>query len=635
MIRMKLTRMAAAISLVLPFSLANADLAENNRLFTWAEHTYPELFFPGEQETLSFPGLDFRYYPDTGAYIKVLDDQVIVTGGPFGPLDIPVGNSWDYKPLVDEWYSFNDIPDSDNDNDQGSGNGDGYERDPSLDWSSFTDYSTEWNQIIDQDSLTKNIYVFCTDYMPYESYYSPLWRHDNNNGLAGWSITLATIDQFGYELFSDNGENRIFRREMAGLMPGYLYTLFGDDEETYKSEIYANHINNHYGTLLFSCNYRNSRLSTRHQFRAIIDTDKNSYFWQRTGDQKIRAPFIVIPTMISDLHFKIYKKIVLYKPKKQALSEATRYIQSNVLRSFSPVQSRRSFDTSDYSPGQKINKVFELIHSLSDSKADGNIDVFLSIVANQYESLYLNNNQCNDLIICGYFFKEKMNVVTSNPNFSNGDNGLEDWTLEKKHGHETASLGVKSSYENAEGDMAINLKMNVENDAAEDGGSSINLYQTINIRGEDLKELSLVIESKKAVGNTEERVHSGQFSGTAGYYLTVTEQGSNNPDYQLFFGNWLTDSHPGISMMLSDIFSNKAWSNLYAEHIHTGETLIINNPAEIISENLSGPGIEDNKTYIIQYGATVFEAYSSNNSSQQCDCSAELEISSIKLVRFE
>lgn len=70
-------------------------LAAAVQLFDFGEAQFPQ-FFPTKQTNRVLPGLVYRYYPETGAYLAVIDWRVYVLGGPFGPLVIDVGAVTDY-----------------------------------------------------------------------------------------------------------------------------------------------------------------------------------------------------------------------------------------------------------------------------------------------------------------------------------------------------------------------------------------------------------------------------------------------------------------------------------------------------------------------------------------------------------
>lgn len=82
----KLITSACATFLLGTIQLAYADTAsDSERLFNWAESTYPD-FFPNHQTTQNIEPWLFRHYPDTGIYAGVNknDNGVYLLGGPWG-----------------------------------------------------------------------------------------------------------------------------------------------------------------------------------------------------------------------------------------------------------------------------------------------------------------------------------------------------------------------------------------------------------------------------------------------------------------------------------------------------------------------------------------------------------------------
>jgi hypothetical protein len=75
---------ACLLGLLLSFnpSIA-ATTPQIETLFNWAENTFPELF-PDHQITQTVDPWVFRYYPATGIYAGVRNDEVYVLGGPWG-----------------------------------------------------------------------------------------------------------------------------------------------------------------------------------------------------------------------------------------------------------------------------------------------------------------------------------------------------------------------------------------------------------------------------------------------------------------------------------------------------------------------------------------------------------------------
>ena len=65
------------------------------QLFEFAEAGYPDLF-PSRQGNRVLDGLIYRYYPESGAYIAVIDWRVFVLGGPFGPEVRQLGDLTDF-----------------------------------------------------------------------------------------------------------------------------------------------------------------------------------------------------------------------------------------------------------------------------------------------------------------------------------------------------------------------------------------------------------------------------------------------------------------------------------------------------------------------------------------------------------
>lgn len=67
-------------------SFAENLLVNSNKLFDFAEKSYPELFNPTGIQTVGLDNYLVRYYPDTGNYIGTQGDEVYVYGDVFNGL---------------------------------------------------------------------------------------------------------------------------------------------------------------------------------------------------------------------------------------------------------------------------------------------------------------------------------------------------------------------------------------------------------------------------------------------------------------------------------------------------------------------------------------------------------------------
>lgn len=79
-------------------------LVNSNKLFNFAEKTYPELFSPASTATYSLNNYLVRYYPNTGNYIGTTGEDVYVYGDVFnGLLKVGVISSFiELEPDSDE-----------------------------------------------------------------------------------------------------------------------------------------------------------------------------------------------------------------------------------------------------------------------------------------------------------------------------------------------------------------------------------------------------------------------------------------------------------------------------------------------------------------------------------------------------
>lgn len=64
-------------------------------LFVFAEAQFPQ-YFPTAQKTRTMAGWYYRYWPQTGAYLAVVDWRVYILGGPFGAEARDMGAVTDY-----------------------------------------------------------------------------------------------------------------------------------------------------------------------------------------------------------------------------------------------------------------------------------------------------------------------------------------------------------------------------------------------------------------------------------------------------------------------------------------------------------------------------------------------------------
>lgn len=76
-------------------SVSQDALAAANAVYALGESAYRE-YFPSQQATRMMGSWTYRYYPETGSYLAVIDWRVYVLGGGFGPEVVDVGAVSDY-----------------------------------------------------------------------------------------------------------------------------------------------------------------------------------------------------------------------------------------------------------------------------------------------------------------------------------------------------------------------------------------------------------------------------------------------------------------------------------------------------------------------------------------------------------
>lgn len=86
------------ILLLWPLLSWGESLSDSNKLFDFAEQTYPEFFSPPGGKTYRLENYWVRYYPNTEVFIGTLDDKVYVYGEIFQGL-LEVGRIQDFIDL--------------------------------------------------------------------------------------------------------------------------------------------------------------------------------------------------------------------------------------------------------------------------------------------------------------------------------------------------------------------------------------------------------------------------------------------------------------------------------------------------------------------------------------------------------
>ena len=84
--------------LIPSISFAENFLVNSNKLFDFAEKSYPQFFSPSGAETITLNGYLARYYPDTDTYIGTKDFDIYVYGDAFSGL-LKVGVIADFVAL--------------------------------------------------------------------------------------------------------------------------------------------------------------------------------------------------------------------------------------------------------------------------------------------------------------------------------------------------------------------------------------------------------------------------------------------------------------------------------------------------------------------------------------------------------
>lgn len=86
------------LTLLFPLISLASDQDNSNKLFDFAERTYPQLFDPAGRPTYELSGFLVRYYPDSDNYIGTKKEEVYVYGDIFNGL-LKLGNISDYVEL--------------------------------------------------------------------------------------------------------------------------------------------------------------------------------------------------------------------------------------------------------------------------------------------------------------------------------------------------------------------------------------------------------------------------------------------------------------------------------------------------------------------------------------------------------
>jgi hypothetical protein len=84
--------------LIPSISFADSLMINSNKLFDFAEKTYPEFFDPAGTPTIALDRYLVRYYPDTNIYLGTKDNEVYVYGDVFNGL-LKVGVISDFVAL--------------------------------------------------------------------------------------------------------------------------------------------------------------------------------------------------------------------------------------------------------------------------------------------------------------------------------------------------------------------------------------------------------------------------------------------------------------------------------------------------------------------------------------------------------
>ncbi|MBI9089867.1 MAG: hypothetical protein JEZ12_11675 [Desulfobacterium sp.] len=83
-----------------------ATLNDANKLFTWAEETYPAIFSPAGTETIEADNFFCRFYSDTGTYYATLGNDVYIFSPMFGDSVITLGKTSDFIQPTEPNFKF-------------------------------------------------------------------------------------------------------------------------------------------------------------------------------------------------------------------------------------------------------------------------------------------------------------------------------------------------------------------------------------------------------------------------------------------------------------------------------------------------------------------------------------------------
>ena len=273
----------------------------------------------------------------------------------------------------------------------------------------------------------------------------------------------------------------------------------------------------------------------------IYPIDLNDEKWYATksavgGNRDVifsRNDLFFYVSILSELHSKVYLKSYLETgDKATSFLNANKFMEkvfpnshygAELLNNFN-IESKKWDGINYRDKFNKENEVYyDVIEELAKAITNGDINMLLEQIAENYKSYYLSGTQkCLNKTICGTLFPEYTTVVNQNNKF---DNGLNSW---QKNENLVSPATGKIEFLPTNNSVILDYIANRSN-GTDDNDSSLDLYQTFSLNESSIDDYFFKFTMEQVYGGADGAFpaflgrHSSGFAGVYVCFNTKEE----------------------------------------------------------------------------------------------------------------
>jgi hypothetical protein len=439
-----------------------------------------------------------------------------------------------------------------------------------------------------------------------------------------WSYTYGnSVDKMTTQIVDDNGGvviDQPFNKSNIYNTKIFKYV------DSKKNGDYVHLLQEHHGdNLLLSCIYKDKRADKEQVFHSFVPLD-DPQIWKKG---KKTNDTLVYASLLSDLHYKIYLKNYTYlHDKYQALQKADDFMQKAFPGAI--------YQTASYSKytniwgGHEIDEpnslqasYYRKLNNLAWEYTDKRVDLLNDVIADNYETYYLQNQSCTERWVCETIFPNVNEKLLKDPEFHEG---VVHWKKTRElYGNATGSIQTTLVSANP---RKYNVKLSLFASHGTDMPISyLDIHQDYDIQDSgELDDLILKIKSKSLFGGTTSPWNLTS-SGIAAYYACFNDASDESLGCMIVtdYTDRLT-----IDIYVGMLFDLHSTPDLYIIKGSRKPFMSSYNLGKVVDEHLPSVRNKLSQVRSVQVGAFVGEATQTKRCTK---CKSSLEAEKISLEK--